>query len=355
MTPGLTKLRLLLADYDREVAAVFVVVGVLSFVVAGSLVLAPGTTTMTEERDTQQVGAVVNTSAAVTGNSTVWEQGTELRDEPMYLIEASPNLTLSATAASPDTNADIDQRVELVYRVVRDEEVVWEHSETLAHREATGTDGLTTEATFNASAVRERVRVIQEEFSGAGRAEAQIRLNVTYDTGTYADSQVAVSRLTFEGRSYSLGDLSTNETHVTPVTVEEREPPNWPRVAGLSVLGVVAFAGAAVIATRQHEFDQRAARAELLYDRHREWISEAKLSDIDQAANRVVHVASLTDLVDLAIDSEKRVLHDSEQRLYAVYDDDTSYYFRVPAQVDATLPSDDTEQDTNPSVSPGDD
>ncbi|MWG33163.1 DUF5305 family protein [Halomarina oriensis] len=355
MTPGISKLRLLLADYDREVAAVLVVVGVLAFVAAGSLVLAPGTTVVTEQRDAQQVGAVVNTSAVVTGDSTVWESGTELHDEPMYLVEASPNLTLSATSSSPDANADVDQRLELVYRVVRDEEVVWERSETLAHREATGTDGLTTEATVNASAVSQRLDVIQEEFGRAGRAEARVRLNVSYDTGTYADSQTADAQLAFEGRGYSLDELSADETHTTPVTVEEREPPNWPSVAGLSLLGLWAVAGAAVLVTREREFDQQAARVELLYDRHREWISEAKLSEIDQTANRVVHVASLTDLVDLAIDSEKRVLHDSEQRLYAVFDEETSYYFRVPTQVDATLSSDDTEQGTKPSVSPGGD
>ncbi|MFD1515728.1 DUF5305 family protein [Halomarina rubra] len=332
MIPGLTKLRLLLADYDREVAAVLVIIGILSLTSVGVLLLTPGTTAVTEQRNPQQVGATVNTSAVVTGNSTVWEQGTQLENEEMYLVEASPNLTLSATSAA-DTAATIDQRLELVYRVENGDKTVWERSETLAQDNVTNSEGVTTNTTLNASAVQQRLDEIQAEFSGAGRAQALIQLNLTYDMGAYEGSQIASSQLTFEGRGYTLGALSTEKTHTTPVTVEQATPVSPVLLGGLTLLGLCSFAGAAFIMTQQNAFEPTAARAELLHDRHREWISEAQLSEVDLAADRVVHLSSLTDLVDLAIDSDRRVMHDSDRRLYAVFDGSTSYYYRDASSI----------------------
>lgn len=327
MIPGPTRLRLLLADYDREVAVALVLVGVLAFASVGALVLAPETTPVTEQRDPQPVRAVVDTNATVTGNSSLWAQETELRNEPMYIVASSPNLTLTAQSSFPNASADATQRLDLVYRVVSDERTVWQRTATLARDDATGTEGVTTRATVNASAVRERLSEIQREFGSAGRATAQVRLNVSYDTGTYADSQSATAPLTFDGRGYSLGALSTNETHTTPVVVQETEPPNPLAVGGLSVLGLGAFAGAAVVVTRDTDVVATAeTRAALLHDRHREWISESYLDDADLDADRVVRVRSLTDLVDLGIDSNNRVLYDPDRRLYAVLDGSTSYY-----------------------------
>lgn len=353
--PGLTKLRLLLGEYDREVMVALVVVGAALFLVAGALAFAPGTTTTTEQRNPQQVDAGVNTSAVVTGNSTVWKSGTVLRDEPMYLTAASPTLRLDGHSALPDANADVDQRLELVYQVTRDEKVVWERSETLVQRNATDTDGLTTNATLNASAVQHRLDEIHGEFGGAGRPEARVRLTVDYETGTYADSQVASAPLSFEGRGYSLGSLSVSETHTTPVSVVRTEPVDWVRVAGLAFLGSGSFVGAFALSRREFGTETESVRAELLHERHREWISEARLSEADRTAERVVHVASLTDLVDLGIDSENRVLHDPEKRLYAVFDGQTSYYYRRPASVIADIEAELVDRSATPPSTSGDD
>jgi hypothetical protein len=108
----------------------------------------------------------------------------------------------------------------------------------------------------------------------------------------------------------------------------------------MAFLGTARWRGWLVVTDRErarNEFE----RARNDFD---EWISTARIPDADDRTP--VPTDSLVDLVDIAIDSDRRVLEDGDQ--YAVLVDSEIYTYTAPPTVDP-LASPST-RDTEPTV-----
>lgn len=327
--PGLLKTKLLLARHGRRVTIALAILGVLAFGVAGWLFVTPGSTEVVEQRNEQHVQASLDTSAVVTGNSTVWTPGTTLQNKPVYLLSATPNLTLASKTSVPrDQPVDVSQRVLLVYRVERSGQVVWKSKELLLADTTRVSDGnATAKTTLDVKRIERRVSEIQNEFAGIGTVTTHLQLHVNYETNRYEDELNASGTVAFADRAIAIDDHpSVERTHATPVTTTQQAARDWLSLSALVGLALAAFAGAAYSRRLQKRgVDEKALERRIRESRYVDWISEGRLpANYD---GYVVRMDSLDALVNLAIDSQKRVVRDDRQDVFGVIDGDTAYYY----------------------------
>ncbi len=323
--PGLLKLRLFAARHRRGLIVVLLAIGLVSTAGAGWAYANPGETTETEQRHPQTITGAVGTSAVVTGETSVYEQGTQLSDRRVYLLSASPNLTLESRVDTPE-GSEIHQRLVLQYRATRDNRVVWEERRVLAADEAGSL-----ETTVNVSRVRERASRIQGEFGSAASIDLRLRYVVDYETDRYDGALNSTVPLTLTQRAYIVdGDLAVEETQTTAVTVSRQQPPDYAVVGPLAGLGLFLTGGAAALAFRRPLSVRDADAEKLQRQRYAEWISAGRVPVF--SADQRVEMESLADLVNVAIDSNDRVLYDRDQDIYGVLREGGSLFWYSSSQ-----------------------
>jgi hypothetical protein len=104
-------------------------------------------------------------------------------------------------------------------------------------------------------------------------------------------------------------------------TTESRSPAV---IGGLSVLGTLSLAGAAFV-SRRSSTDIEAARRAVHEQRYAEWISRGSIPM--WIGEYHVSLDTLEDVVDVAIDTNERVVHDEQRGLFAVVNDGVVYYY----------------------------
>lgn len=350
------RVKLAIADHGRVIAAVLVAIGLVAMAGAAWTLTHPATVEVSESGDPRTVGADVETRAVVTGNTSLWERGTTLEDRAVYPLESAPALTLAVTTSVPAKQpVVVSQELTLVYRASRDGEVFWRESRRLLAEERSVESGqLESTATVDVPRLREELATINEELTGLGRATAALRLNVSYRAPGIAGSLSKTAPLSISESGYWLGgSLDAENTHESSTTRTIRKPPDTDMALGLMLVGVVALGGAAAVGyASRRRLERPAIAEELERERYREWISTGQLGRY--VAGQDVAMASLKDLVDVAIDSNNRVVHDRERDLFAVVANGAVYYYdplhddpeldietdlRVPVRHDGGQPS----------------
>jgi hypothetical protein len=120
------------------------------------------------------------------------------------------------------------------------------------------------------------------------------------------------------------------------VTREETRPANPAVYGGMGLLGLLAVVGAGAVTYVERDIDVDALETEYFHEEYRGWISEGEFPT--GTDKRYISINSLEDLVDIAIDSNKRVIFDPSLDVYAVIDGDLVYYFsKDPFNVDIWL------------------
>lgn len=325
----LLKARLVTARHAKMVVASLAILGILSVGAAGFLVAQPGTTDVTETQNEQTFRTELGSSAVVTGETSAWEQGTTLTNRTVYLHSATPDVKLRSRTTVPDEQpVDVSQRVTLVYQVKRNGKVIWESEELLLADSTQVKDGeAIARTTLNPTEIRTRIGEIENEFSGIGSVSTHLRTDVDYHTDQYEGELSATGSIAFTQNAIAIDTYpSTEQTHGETVTTTKQSPRDWPLIGGLGLMGFIFLIGAWEVtqyeptAETVSAIEQRLKRA-----RYEEWISRGTFPRIYENA---VEMASLDNLVNLAIDSNKRVVHDVEQSVYGVIDGDTVYYFK---------------------------
>lgn len=312
----------------RTVALLLAVVGAAALAGAGVVAFDTDTETVVEETDVQPVSTAVRTSALVTGNTSLYERGERLTEKSVYLLSATPTATFTVTTSVPaDRPATVDQTLSLVVQATKDDEAFYQSSRTLVAEESRVTNGTAVStATLNISNVASELDRTQTEVGTAGTVHAELRLRVAYRTDTYEGELTAASPLSVTKRAYWLErGLADSREHATEATREVPVEPNPVVYGGLALLGVIALAGAGGVVYWRRDLDAETVEVDLVRAQYEEWISNGEFpSGMD---HQYVKVDTLMDLVDLAIDSEKRVIHDDRFSAYAVVDGDVVYYF----------------------------
>ena len=326
------RLRLLAGTHGRTLVVVLVVVGLFSLAGAGATYLTPSTETVTEDVHEQEVTTTTTTSAVVQEDNELWPEGTELEDSPVYLMNATPTMTVTAgTDVDGADDAVVNHEWVLTIEAKHDGDAFWSDSETLA-AETHETTEASTAATVDAEAIHDRVTRVEETVAPAGDVSVELALVVEYDTDPGADHgyegvETLSTDLVINERSYAPAeDLEAETSHSDQAEIQMTQPRDWSWIAVLGLLGLVSLGAAAGLYTqRPEEIDAEAARNDLHRRQYEQWISKGT---IPMGVNQqFVELDSLEDVVDVAIDTEQRVVYDERRELYAVLGEHVAYYF----------------------------
>ncbi|MFC3957425.1 DUF5305 domain-containing protein [Halovivax cerinus] len=319
------RIDLLVARHGRTLVIALAVCGVLALAVSGWAVASPETTTTTQVADTERVSTTVGTQAVVESDG-LWSEGTVLENEPVYLTNATSTVTLRPETTVPTAESTVGHDVTLRYEATRDDTTFWNETEPLTRQSPTVTDGIARSSVdVDVESVRERLDEIERELAGVGSVDAVVAVETRYDTGTNADSFTIESRIGVTERAFWLDQPvpSDERTHPQHVQVTETEPRT--ALAGLfALVGTISLAGAWGLGRRQ-PIDETAARRAVHERRYAEWISRGSIPM--WLGEHHIALDTLEDVVDVAIDTSERVVHDRQRGLFAVVTDDVVYYY----------------------------
>ncbi|MEF8777866.1 MAG: DUF5305 family protein [Natronomonas sp.] len=354
------RLKYLFGQYWRVLVPALMLISAMAFAgAAAGMVSEQESQQRAVETDSMTVDTTLSTRAAVTGNTTLYEQGETLTDMPVYLQSATPEVTLVAATTTPaDRTVSVTQQIILELSATRNGEVFWRDTQTLAIDTEEITNGtIRTEVALDVQQLaREELAEVTTEAGDIGTIEAEITAETVYETGTYSGRTQASTPVSITDRAYELDtpqtDRQSNTTTViqtVPVTESTIGIPGMSltvpertigvvgaslTVSGSTVGGAVAgltslaFAIVVWLVARRIE-DFEAFREHYTEVRYAEWISRGKIPETGSYIR--VPVEALVDVVDIAIDSQKRVIHDPSRDVYAVVDDNHLYEFRKDA------------------------
>jgi hypothetical protein len=339
-----------LDEYFVVAVVALLLVGAAGGAAAYSAHVDPGTETRTQEVGAWESTAGYDHQATVTEPNQIYPIDYPLENRSVYYTTIAP--VLNGTfhyGFAGGGELDVNAETTLVIRSVGEEgETYWEVTDSLDETSTTiGPDG-TVRTTFslNISEVRSRIQSIEEDL-GASPGTTQVRVvtNVTA-TGTAGGADASheagyVLSIDPGSDTYSVEAPSAateRHPHTGTVTVERDYGPlrslGGPAVLVLSLLGLVGLGVARdqeMLAVSEAERARLAAEAER--EEFEEWISTGQVPDAVRSRDSVA-VESLADLVDAAIDSDRRVIYDPADDTYHVIDDALRYEYIPEPLVD---------------------
>jgi len=334
------RLEYLCGKYWNVLVPALILVGAVAFAGAGvSIASEPEPQSVEVKTDSMAANTTLSTEATVTGNTSLYTQGEVLSDMPVYFRSATPEVRLIAVTKTPtDRSVTVTQRIVLDLSATRNGEVFWRDSRTLAVENHTVTDGTArTEVTLDVQKLaREELADVTAEAGDVGTIEAQVSTVALYETDRYSGRTAVETPLSITDRVYELEtprhDKQTNVTTTQQVAAGGNTASGplgrvSPNEIG-AVLGGSVAVGLALcvwlIRKRIDDFD--AFRRHYERVQYVEWISQGTVPATGQYVR--IPVDSLLDAVDIAIDSEKRVIHDTAKDIYAVVDGNVIYEYR---------------------------
>lgn len=319
----------LVARYGIPLAVVLGLVGVLALGGAYSAYANPPTEQVTKTVYEQRIESETTTSAVVTGETDLYQDGATLENKPVYFVNATRNLTLQTITSLPEgESVNVTQRLILQHRATRDGKTFWSSRRTLVTSEQQATTGqIATETTVDMRAVQQTVAERRSEIGAVGTLQTVVRLRVDYETPNYSGTLNATAPVVLTERAYWVeGSLADSQTHEETTSQEITQSPDLTQVGGLSLLGMFMLGLAAVLGySSVRGFDLDVIETELARTRYDEWISRGDLPT--KSEKQYISIDTLEDIVDIAIDSNKRVIYDRRYEAYGVVDDDIVYYY----------------------------
>lgn len=335
------RLLALAATHGRRVALALALVGLL---VAGATawhVATPSYERVSETTTVDAATANLSTSVLVTGDSPFYTRGTRVESAPVYLRGPAPVMTLRGTAKVPaDREVVVSQRIVVSYVATHEETVFWRFNRTIGRERQKVTDGSAqfTES-LNVTAVGRRLGTLNDELSGGGTVDAHVVHVTTYRVDGHEHTFRSSAPLRISSNIYTLdGPLTASHEHTTRSTDRrlattgnfattvggQQLVVDDAALAGM-LLAALAWAGACATIRYGSRIDPTTARRRVADVRYDEWISAGRLPA--SHCGPAVRLDSLTDLVDVAIDSDGRVVYDRTKDIYAVFDGERAYYF----------------------------
>ncbi len=285
--------------------------------------------------------------STVQNDTGPFAEGEELTNRTVYFIRATPELDgqFSYRYDAGGGGVDAHTELELVVRAVDDEgEIYWQATEPLgdARTEELG-PGDRHELPFavDVNATIARIDAIEEELGASpGTTETLVRARTTVD-GTVHGDPVSESyehdlRIEPDGSTYRVDENPAVERYesVREVTVPVEYGPL--RSVGTVLLFVGSLIGliGLVAARRTDSLLSEAERRRIEHARERgefdDWISRGRLPPEIRDHPRI-EIESLEELVDVAIDSDRRVIEEPGAESYCVVDDGYLYAYTPPA------------------------
>lgn len=335
-------MRYLLATEAGLVLRVCLLISLVSLVGTGFTLANPPVTEVTASTDRHTVTTSLDTEATVVRDSSLYQQGETLSNMPVYPRSVAPNTTVRVTTTPPpDEVLQVEQRITLVYEArTNDGEEFWRQTEVLQHTNASTEQGpVVSNATLDIAAIERHLGQLNADVGDAGDVTVHLDVEATYSTAHHDGSLSDQSELVLREGSYDIDSFTLNERY-GPTETELRPIPSKvvrislplfgslviPHMTALfAVLGAGGLIGCAVTSAFGGNFDPAEEQLALQKARYDEWITSGALPS--EFEGRTITVDSLEGLVDIAIDTSQRVIHDPPQQTYAVIGTQTTYLF----------------------------
>lgn len=332
----LIRLKLQLASHSTRMIAISVLVGVLLISGAGYVYLTPSEVTLApEQEEVFEIESEISHGAVVQDDSPLFEVEDELENQPVYFTNITPELDIdtSTTVNTPD-----GQIVNVTQRLYLEEEAIWGDITFWSNDVALGTnqtilveEGANVQASLDIGEIQSRSREIESVLGGTANMRLSLRLETIYETqiegDTYEGRMLVTPEMDVGTSAYRVEDdlsESTTETRTIPRGTETQSP-SMSLIGALLLLGGGALAGGGAIAWKARELDEEELRLAAHRQEYSDWISQGEL--IVNPDSQYIYVHSLKDLVNIGIDTDKRVIYDPSIEAYTVADGDIVYYF----------------------------
>ncbi|AGB39277.1 DUF5305 domain-containing protein [Natronococcus occultus] len=292
--------------------------------------------------------------ATVQEENPIYSNGTELSNETTYFTSITPELE-GEFAATYKTNSVDEVTIETdIWLLVRwipiddaasDQDEYWRSLYQLEETTETVSSGETDRVEFTVDVAQERDR-LESYNEDHGWVPGQPELTViartdvtdpnTDDSTLESDQNNMTITLTDDIYTVEDGGPTGLATLVTPGAV------NTAQLFGSIAFTVASFVAlVGLVIARYHgslaPSESKASQSDFEYDwkTFEEWISQGSVPD-NQLDGTAVHIASLEDLVDVAIDSNRRVLADPERQSFYVLIGETYYEYTPERHTDET-------------------
>ena len=323
------RIRKRLDDWAVAVVLALLLVGVLGGWVAYQTHLDPSMETEERTVATWDEQASLSHAAEVQQSNPVFNQGQVLSNQPLYFTQLAPELEGGyeyTYGASGDGELDVELSATLVIQAVdSDGGTYWsitEDLETAQHEGLAPGERATLTAALDVPEVRNEIDQIESDLGASvGTTEVEVVFD-TRVTGVVNDENVANSHqrvLSIEPgeTTYSVeSDDNLAETHELTETVESEATYGPLRSYGpfvLILVSVLGLLGLAVANYRGRIPPSVAERAALEQHQQRrefdDWISTGTIPESEHTGTEI-RLDSLEDLVDVAIDTNERVIED---------------------------------------------
>ena len=285
-------------------------------------------------------------SALITNESLVFDEGERVRNRPVYYVRLSRELDVSYryehTAEEGSVNVTTDMRLQ--YRGTEGDTVLWEYSEPLASESesnVTAEDPHTVNATIDVDSMFETINTVEQELGTAGNIQIRVistsNVEGTLGGGSVEDTYESVMPVTVNPQTLRVLEMQTvDESGERTDTVERTTEPSAVEAVGslaVLLLGVGALAGLLVARMTGYiglsERDRELLETRQQEQEFSEWITRGTFpSERDYEAT--VLVDDLEGLVDVAIDTNKRVIKDEQLGVSTVLDGEYVYVYVRP-------------------------
>jgi len=335
--------RQLIDEHYAVILAVLLVVGSVGLWMGYTAFLAPSTVSEEQTMSSWSKTSDFTHGAKVTKQNPVYDVGTRLRDRQAYFPLIAPFLSGEhefGYAASENASMDAETTLQLRIRSTDGENTYWESTQRLGANNASDLragETLRTSYRFNMNRSRATIERIDDTFGetiGDPEVVVQATTRVTGEVNGRTVDRSFTSSVVLkpEGDAFVVDDPGrVRDSFSQTQTVQSDREYSLLWKVSVPVLLVVGFGGAGAFAwLRRLEWFSLdwSERNRLTRGRYEEWISHADLPEqLEYPASKTVAVRSLMDLVDVAADSNNRVLYDPSQDRYVVLDDEQCYVF----------------------------
>ncbi|MHC1604863.1 MAG: DUF5305 family protein [Candidatus Methanofastidiosia archaeon] len=273
-------------------------------------------------------------SAKVLMENPICERGTTLSGMAGYFYSVSPvaDIVFSFGFEPTIDNASITvvSTSTLILKSVDDDGVAFWSKEipiSSSTLEANGMAALEDSFSVDAASIKNQIEEIKERLgSSAGQEACEIVTKVIYNgtvsTTTFGDEKTYRFSIYFGPEYFSTDVVGTPQTDTTDFyeicSIEKRKG-IWNLILPVGAV----FASIAALLSLIYTYGETSAGIEI--DKYKEWISNGKYPG--GKWDKKIMLVNIRDLVDVAIDSRKRVIHDREKAIFFVVDGDILYYY----------------------------
>ena len=323
------RLQYQIGRYGLYIALALGLLGVFAIGLAANTYLNPPVEEFPpEETDIQEFQSSVDTKATVIQSSSLYEEGETLENAPVYLFHLTPEVELIVNSnVPPDDEVTVEHELRLSHEAAFEEAPFWEEQQVLLEESQTTTDGTaTSRMSLNVSEVVVELGQIDADRRGVGSVATDLVLETSYESSMY---QVALSESTTfhtDGQAYWFDSHSVSDTQSQVIEREPQEQsPSLQSVGLFLLLGLGLVVAGVVVGVWQHRHaDVSRLEQQVHHRKYSEWISEGTFPT--EISDKHIYVSSLEDLVDIGIDTGKRVIYDPDIEAYGVVDGDILYY-----------------------------